>query len=459
MTRAVYVVTDLGPGDGGKGGVVHAVARSQRAHTIVKRGGAQGSHGVHTSAGNAFAFSQWGCGTFEGIRTHLSEQFIVSPIGLLNEAHALRYEHSVVDPFSLMTADARALVATPFHGIASRLFELARANHPRGTIGTGVGQTYRDATRYPELALTLSDLKRADLHDRLVAVRDNIRAYVWPVIEDAEILRSDSATVREELALLEDDGFIDYTHDRFREVANLLTVVGPSYLGEAILPQQGAVVVETSHGVLTDRVYGFRPHTSAIRTLPRFTRHILDDAGYGGVVVNLGVHRAYTIRHGAGPMPTNDPSMAEHLLPGSAKHDNRYQGKVRVGPLDFTLLRYALAVCGGPTAFDGLAISWFDQIITNGTWHTSNSYRGPLDERLFTPTGDIRVMSTPDETSQQLLTGTLERAVPIVDSLPIDHSLDRSALYDVCASKMKEAVGVPVRLVSFGPTERDKLLK
>ena len=37
MTRAVYVITDLGPGDGGKGGVVHAVAKAQRAHTIIKR--------------------------------------------------------------------------------------------------------------------------------------------------------------------------------------------------------------------------------------------------------------------------------------------------------------------------------------------------------------------------------------------------------------------------------------
>ena len=52
MTRKVYVVTDLGSGDGGKGSVVHAVARSQRAHTVIKRGGAQGSHGVVSAATN-----------------------------------------------------------------------------------------------------------------------------------------------------------------------------------------------------------------------------------------------------------------------------------------------------------------------------------------------------------------------------------------------------------------------
>lgn len=459
MTRAVYVITDLGPGDGGKGGVVHAVAKAQRAHTIIKRGGAQGSHGVRTSAGDAFAFSQWGCGTFEGVKTHLSQQFIVSPQGLLNEALALREETRVIDPFSLLTVDARALVATPLHGIASRLFELARGKNPRGTIGTGVGQTYRDSIRYPELALSVGNLRDADLYDRLLAIRDSIHDYVWPVVEDAEFAPADTADVRHELSLLEDDGFVDYIYDCFREAGRLTNVVSPDYLGDVILPQKGMAVVETSHGVLTDREVGFYPHTSAIRTLPRITRQILDEAGFDGTIVNIGVTRAYAIRHGAGPLPTSDPLMAEHLLPGSAKHENRYQGNVRVGPLDLTLLRYAINACGGADTFDGLAVTWFDQITANGVWHVSDSYRGPLDDALFTPTGDIRV---PEETSdeyQESLMRALNTSVPIVDALSIDASLSRDELYRTCASVVRDGTHVPVRMVSFGPTELDKLMK
>ena len=47
----VYVVTDFGPGDGGKGGIVHALSCMQddEVNLIIKRGGAQGSHGVRTS--------------------------------------------------------------------------------------------------------------------------------------------------------------------------------------------------------------------------------------------------------------------------------------------------------------------------------------------------------------------------------------------------------------------------
>ena len=32
-------------------------------------------------------------------------------------------------------------------------------------------------------------------------------------------------------------------------------------------------------------------------------------------IVHIGVTRGYTVRHGAGPLPTNDPAMADRLLP------------------------------------------------------------------------------------------------------------------------------------------------
>ena len=168
--------------------------------------------------------------------------------------------------------------------------------------------------RYPELKLTVGDLVAADLRERLEAIRNNVVQYVMPVVEDAEFLRSDSIAVRHELSLLRDDNFIDFVHRRFREVSQLAQVVDPSYFPEVVLARRGVAVIETSHGVLTDRVYGFSPHTSAIRTLPSITRRILDDSGYEGKIVNIGVSRAYAVRHGAGPLPTDDPKLVERLL-------------------------------------------------------------------------------------------------------------------------------------------------
>ncbi|HEY8885939.1 MAG TPA: adenylosuccinate synthetase [Candidatus Microsaccharimonas sp.] len=458
MTDKVYVVTDLGVGDGGKGGVVHAVATKLRAHTVIKRGGAQGSHGVHTSRGEKFAFSQWGCGTFEGIPTHLSEQMVVSPEGLLNEASTLRYGHGLTNVFDLLTVDEAALCTTPFHGISSRLKELARGSNPRGTVGTGVGEAYRNFGKYPELAIKAGDLQGPRLREQLAAIRERVRKELQPLL-DGEFLAGDQVAAAEEIALLGDDGFLNHVVARFEEAGRLANIVGSDYLGNEILSRKGIAVVETSHGVLSDRLVGFHPHTSAIRTLPRFTRDMLERAGYDGQIVNLGVTRAYAIRHGAGPMPTIDSRMTENLLPNSNKDENRYQGAVRVGPLDFVMLRYALAACGGPSVFDGLAMTWFDQIQTNKVWKWCDRYVDADDSDYFSPSGEIRLNQGGDLAHQELLGEKLLSCRPEISTMPIDLAASPAELYATCEQVVQDALGVAVRMMSFGPTELDKFYR
>lgn len=457
--KKAYIATDLGPGDGGKGGVVHRVATFRRAHTILKVGGAQGSHGVRTSAGQGFAFSQWGCGTLEGIRTHLTPRFIGNPEGLLNEAQALR-DIGVHHPFALLTVDERVLMATPYHGIASRLKELARGDNPRGTIGTGVGEAYRYAQRIPELSLFARDLSRSDLRDRLAEVRAEVERDLASIVK-GPFLPEDHELALREIELLYDDGFLTYNVERFQEVARLATIVDAEHVERKILARDGVLVVESSHGVLTDAFTGFHPHTSAIRTLPRFAESMLREGGYDGEIVHLGVHRAYTIRHGAGPMPTADPAMGEHLLPGSSKDENRWQGTVRVGPLDLPLLRYALAASDG--AYAGLAITWFDQLVQNGEWKICNRYTsGAEDPTFFTPQGELKLRRGEDQEQLdylEALGARVARCVPEVETIHVPRDKNRDQLFGLVAAVLNERLGVPVRLVSLGPTEGDKVLK
>lgn len=458
MTDKVYVVTDLGPGDGGKGGVVHKIVTMMRAHTVIKRGGAQGSHGVRTSGGESFAFSQWGCGTLDGVPTHISGQMVVSPEGLLNEAEALRYQCGVYDPFSLLTIDETALCATPFDGIASRVKELALGDEPRGTVGTGVGQAYRRFRFDPSVAIKARDLTSPKLRDLLVINRELVQTELQYIIE-YDYLPEDRATLAEEVGWLYDDQFLDHVVERFWEVGRRANIVGDDFLGEVVLPREGVAVVETSHGVLTDHTIGFYPHTSAIRTLPRFTHDMLQSAGFGGQIVDIGVTRAYAIRHGAGPIPTADPKVADRLLPGSRKDENRWQGKVRVGPLDFVLLRYALAASGGPTAYDGLAITWFDQIQVNRAWRLCHRYLSADDPMFFSSSGEIKVESSFGQEHQYALGQKLLDCRPEVSTVSISTEASQEGLFSVCADVVEDAIGVPVRMVSFGPTELDKLCK
>ena len=452
MTDKIYVVTDLGPGDGGKGGVVHKVCKMTNAHTVIKVGGAQGSHGVCTSRGERFNFSQWGCGTFEGIRTHLSQRMVISPEGILNEADALRYRCGVHNAFDLLTVDSMALCATPYHGIASRLKELARGNNPRGTIGTGVGEAYRYAARNPLLKISAAELVSSDLCDKLAAVRDDIRGDLLAIIQ-GKFLPGDRACVDEEVALLNDDDSLKFVCDRFCECGRRIKTVDPDYLWRNVFSKDGVAVVESSHGVLTDSSCGFYPHTSAIRTLPHFTHAMLQSAGYDGRIVNLGVTRAYAIRHGAGPLPTADPEMQERLLPDSNKDENRFQGKVRVGPLDLILLKYAIEVCGGSQAFNGLAVTWFDQIQTNGVWDLCYRYRELPTIDVWRPELGFKLKY------QEELGKQLSHCTPETKRIEIAMTARRSELFSLCADTLQCELGVPVRMVGFGCTEFDKVCR
>ncbi len=464
MKKIIYIVTDLGPGDGGKGGAVHIISTMTKAHSVIKVGGGQGSHGVQTSEGFSYAFSYWGCGTFEGIKTHISSHMIVYPIGLLNEADAIRYGGFYIDdPFSLLTIDEDALCATPYHGISSRLKEMARGDDPRGTIGTGVGEAYRYLQQYPDLAIHVRDLKRSNLREKLVSLREQIQCDLSSVIK-GEFLPQDRERVEKEVYLLFDDGYLDFILEQFQKAGQEAQIVDHDYLGREILSQDGVAVVESSHGVLTDHYNGFHPHTSAIRTLPCFTEAMLREAGYDGQIVNIGVFRAYAIRHGAGPMPTANPMMAECLLPGSHKEENRWQGKIRVGPIDLVLLRYAIDVCGGPSAFDGLAVTWFDQIEKNGEWKICDKYnnKDTRNRTYFTPSGEIKVRQGIDDEQleyQENLSKQLSSCRPEITTLKIPSDARQEELYSFCAEVLERELGVPIRMVSFGPTERDKICK
>lgn len=459
-TSRIYNVFDLGPGDGGKGGVVHKLVKHYDAHTVLKTGGAQGSHGVDTGH-QKFAFSQWGCGTFDKVPTFIMNTMVISPDGLLNEAAALR-DVGVSDPFSLLTVDQFCLCATPYHGCISRLLELGRGDRPRGTIGTGIGAAYRDALKYPHDSIYGYDLLKQNfalIRERMERVRQ--RAIdVYKQVSIYGYSAEDNDLLHEEYSLLFDPGFMDYNVERFAEVSKKVAFVDSSHVRDVVLEREGAAIVESSHGVLTDCNVGFTPHTSAIPTLPHHTAAKLRLYGFVGPIENVGVHRAYTVRHGAGPMPTADPSMNDRLLPGSCKHENRWQGKIRVGPLDFVLLRYAKQVAQCEFS---VAVSWFDQVVKNGQWEICDKYDSP-PSKFFSESGDhiksydlTYSASFDTDSYQRELTEVLFNCKPITSSIDLPDSIDDQ--FELVDKTFRDKLGSPVKLVSFGPTDTDKLVK
>ena len=459
-TKKAYIVTDLGFGDGGKGSVVHKIVTHAKPHTIIKVGGAQGSHGVSYSGGRKFSFSQFGCGTFEGVRTHLSNKFVVSPVGLMNEADALE-EFGVRNPLARLTVDERTLLSTSFHGISSRLKEMARTKNKRGIIGVGIGEAFLDAELHPEFAIYASDLKRPGLHEKLRAVLEQKRQEI-ALLYEAEFMTDDAGEVKDQLGMLRDDNFFAWVCEVFDRFAHDVRIVDADYLQREIFSREGSLVFESSHGVLTDRYYGFHPHTTRLRTVPQENAEtVLKEGGWNEQVVRLGVMRSYQIKHGAGPFVVDTPTMAELLLPEEFGNPDRYRGQVRVGPLDMVALRYARDVCGGTSSFDGLCVTWCDTVSRLGKFTICSSYDGAHASEFFTEEGHLRVHHGHDDEQlwrQERLATMLHTCRPHVTQHILPAYSNNNNVRQLVTEVLKEELGVPVRMAGFGPTALDTLL-
>ena len=443
MTHKVYSITDLGPGDGGKGGVVEAVAEKVHAHAIIKEGGAQGSHGVVLSDGRKFNFSQWGCATFQGVPTYLSDRFVMSPIGLLAEAKALR-DVGIYNGFGLISASPDCICASPYHQAWSRLYELSLRDHPHGTVGTGIGKAYKQSETDPDLVLRARMLHDEAEVRKMISLQREYVQTLFASMGDEDVLPGDIDLLHENLALLE-------SNEAFEDIVEKTVYAGKILrLRELrdVLRHDGVAVVERSHGVLTDSECGLKPHVSSLRTLPFFTLQSLSIAGFSGQLVNLGVHRAYEIRHGAGPIPTAMEELKENLLPGSHKDTNRWQGEVRVGALDFVLMNYALDCCEGIKGFDGLCLTWFDQILNFGTWPICLSY---------TINGNMILPHT------KLNARMMSLAQPDLSTFDISSRLhdpnNRDDAFEFCRELVESFINIPLRLLSFGARKEDKFFK
>src|SRR5262249_44185801 len=130
------------------------------------------------------------------------------------------------------------------------------------------------------------------------------------------------------------------------------------------------VVFEGAQGVLLDEWAGFHPHTTWSMCSFEGALSLLQEAGHTGDVVRWGVLRTYLVRHGHGPMPTEDAAL--RVLPELHNEDGPWQGAVRRGWPDALLARYAAGVCQG---VDRLALTHMDALARLPAWQVCRRYR------------------------------------------------------------------------------------
>jgi adenylosuccinate synthase len=398
-------VLGLGFGDCGKGHFVNALTRKWGAHTVVRFcGGAQAGHHVATSEGLHHTFSQFGAGTLvAGTRTLLLDPMIVHPTGLLVEAEALG-KIGAGDALSRLKIDGRCRLTTPFHQAAGRLREWLRGDHAHGTCGVGVGETVRHALEHPGQELRYQDLISGSGSPAMAAVDklQSIRETLFTELR-SRFPASNHQEVEMELRVFEDENLAGRWLNLVRALVRQCPPASEDEIAD-LLRQPGCVLFEGAQGVLLDEWRGFHPHTTWSST----TADALDEAVAGfhlpSPIEHYGVLRTYPTRHGIGPFPTGDESLA-NLLPEPDNLSEGWQGRFRRGHPDAVMLRYAIEAAGD---LSGLLVSHLDVFQRGVALKWCGHYSDPANaaiERL--PLG-----RRSDLVHQEMLTGLLARVRP-----------------------------------------------
>lgn len=439
-------------GDEGKGGFVDHLADD--GGVIIKyNGGAHASHTVISDDGLTHRFAQLGSGMLRpGCVTLLDAGFTADPFALAVESRILAGKLGVAPQAVLdrVAVHEDCLTVTRLHRCLNRL-EMEQTHALRGSVGTGVSTAVEIYDSFG-VALRFGDIFRGEVGGVLRALQDILRARMGssPVTLSPR-LQAEIASVSGEAQLRrlaeEYERLLDaYDIHRFSDTA--ARAAGKS------------VVLEGSQGLLLDRRFGLRPHTTFLDTTAGRGKELFPRCRA------LGIVKAFSTRHGAGVFPTYDGELSERLDDPN-QETGPYNGRIRSGWLDAVLLRYAQRVNG----VSGLCLSCLDRLsgIRELSLCVAYDYPGqPGDEfdalfRWRREQGQVRIYDILKVSDASF--GYLCRCRPVYMTLPgwdgdISGTEDPAALPVACR-RYVEAVerlsGVPVLYVSTTASRRGRI--
>lgn len=418
MKQAIITV-GLGFGDEGKGATVDFLTRHYDADLVVRYcGGSQAGHNVQLPDGRRHTFAQFGAGALAPSRprTFLGPNVVIDPPALRREAAHLT-ELGLDHPTERVVIHPRCLVTTPWLKVLNQVRELARGGTRHGSCGQGIGAARQYWLQHGVDAVHAGDLRTLDvLRDKLELQRQRVLLELQPLLNQVE------TTALRDLDL--------WDLNAAAVARDLFESTDPGLTFAAAVPECRTAIFEGAQGVLLDEYRGFHPYTTWSTVTPHHAWELVEEMQVDAVAV-LGLTRAYTTRHGAGPLPTYSADLTARL-PDPGNPANAWQGSLRSGWLDLPLLRYAAAAAG---PLDGLVVNHLDQV------------RG-ADFLVCTDYRNARLVpaAAPDLEAQSALTAQVEQAIGVLTPTSAD------ALADAVSTI------APVCIRGAGPTHQDRTL-
>lgn len=347
--RRARAVIGAAFGDEGKGLMTdYFVRQGDPGCTTVVRfnGGAQAGHTVEEPSGRRHVFHHFGSGTLAGARTYLTKHFLVNPVLWHSERSDLARLGATGSRGPQILVDAFARVTTPYDMVANQNEELARGADRHGSCGTGIHAT---VVRHEAVPLFASDLTAADLADKVRSIRS------W--YDAQRISASNDHCARSEVP---DQFLLDRFLFECREMGRAIAFCQPKYFNY----EKEDLVFEGAQGLLlSEDCARFFPHVTHSRTGLSNVVELAQQMGVNQLDVAY-VVRSYLTRHGAGPLPGEDPSLQYH---DSTNAENAWQGRLRFAPMNVDLISEAVtrdvaaAARLGPVISPVMAVTHCDQ--------------------------------------------------------------------------------------------------
>lgn len=328
-----FAVIGAGYGDEGKGATVHALARPD---SIVVRfnGGAQAGHTV-IHAGHRRVFSHFGSGTLKGASTHLSRFFVCHPLAFMAEW----YDLAANGIAARVSVSPECPVTTIFDVAINRVSEEMRAAGRHGSVGVGFGETLERCSR-PEWKATVGDLLNRDIPAWLLSVRDG-----WVPRRCSELGIPPSSLP----GWLHDEFTIEHMSTSVSDFLERVDVRDDGFLMDDL----SRVIFEGAQGLMLDQDHGEFPHVTRSNTGLKNVRQLADGAPLDVYYVT----RAYTTRHGAGPLPHELPGVPYPGVRDDTNVWNAYQHRPRYSYLNLDTIRAAVRRDSGIAASDSRCYS------------------------------------------------------------------------------------------------------
>jgi adenylosuccinate synthase len=273
------------------------------------------------------------------------------------------------------------------------------------------------------------------LEEKLRCTRRRLRETVVGL----RVSPSDAAAL--ERSFFESSAVIQAWIERCRPVASRIV---PDELLAQWLASTNAAIFEGAQGLLLDETHGFHPWTTWSNCTADHARDLVRESTPETELRVIGILRAHTVRHGPGPLPTEDAALDD--LAREHNTTNAWPGKVRRGWFDAVLARHALALT---PQLDALMVTHVDALARREEWHVCDAYTAGTssDADLVTRAADSRI------------TDLIARARPALERqerlgqflMGCRPQLVRVSAADY-VNRLEEFMHRPIDVVSHGPS-------